>query len=98
MASGIPNLSQTPLWGSSTFNIGLNMPGMASGLCTQQQTQNQPKVPGAGFKAKKQVILEDDDDVSVLMQQPARISSCGPTSRAQQICRKLKLVVTAVCM
>lgn len=64
MASGAPNLFQTPLYGSSNFNIGLNIPGMASSMGTQQQPQNPPKAPGAGLKAKKQVILEDDDDVS----------------------------------
>jgi hypothetical protein len=65
MASGNPNAAQVPLWSSSTFNIGINLPGVPSGLGTQQQAKAQQKAPGAGLKAKKQVILEDDDDVSV---------------------------------
>jgi hypothetical protein len=69
MASGNHNLTQRPLWGSSTFNIGINLPGMPSGLGTQQQAKPQQKAPGAGLKAKNQVIVEDDDDVSVLVQQ-----------------------------
>jgi hypothetical protein len=65
MASGNPTMAQVPLWSSSNFNIGINLPGVPSGLGTQQQAQNNQKAPGAGLKAKKQVILEDDDDVSV---------------------------------
>jgi hypothetical protein len=65
MASEYPlNPPVTPLWGSSNFNIGVNLQGMASGLGSQQPAHNQPKAPGAGLKVKKRVIVDDDDDVS----------------------------------